>query len=497
MSLKTSRWQRLLLSAVAAAILYLPALGRPALLEPDEGRYAEIAREMVIRADYVTPHNDWVRYFEKPPLVYWMMAGSIRILGKNEFAVRLPTALFSIGEVVVTEALGEAIFGPAAGLLGAIALALSPIVIGFARFATLDPALAFFITAAMAAFYMAARSGDFARGGGRNWFILSAAMLGLGTLTKGPVALVLGGAIALIFILLQRRRREILRIPWLSSIIVYCAIVVPWFVIVARRHPGLLQFFFLHEHVNRYLKSTEHGWGPYFFGVVAIVGAWPWFYFAAAAVVDIWRNKSADNSLKRALKFLIIWFFVILIFFSIPRSKLGSYILPGIPPLAILAGYGLERFTLGVYRRGFIAWFAIINVAAGACAMAAILLAARRISGPLAIDGAIVAGALIVTAAATWAASYRDRRRIAVAVIALGMLIAAGSAAKAREDGAALFSYRRLADTIKPYLIPNSVFASYHHFVQSLPFYTGHREALVGYRGELAPFSRSTDARAS
>src|SRR5689334_9789776 len=126
---------RLLVCALFAAVLYLPALGRPALWEPDEGRYAEIAREMLLTHDFVTPRDNWVRYFEKPPLVYWAEALSIKLLGPSEFAVRLPAALTTVAEVTVTAALGEAMFGAAVGLAAAMVLALSPLVFGFARFA--------------------------------------------------------------------------------------------------------------------------------------------------------------------------------------------------------------------------------------------------------------------------------------------------------------------------------------------------------------------------
>jgi 4-amino-4-deoxy-L-arabinose transferase-like glycosyltransferase len=201
------RITRVALCAGVAALLYFTGLGRPALWEPDEGRYAEVAREMLLQGDYVTPRNDWVRYFEKPPLVYWVTAGAMKIFGANEFAARTPAALFSAGQVAVTEALGEAMFGPIAGVMGAVALALSPLFFAFARFATPDPALAFFFTAALASFYMAATSGymsaepgSLMRCDGRNWknlwmvlwMVLAAALLGLGTLAKGPVALALG-----------------------------------------------------------------------------------------------------------------------------------------------------------------------------------------------------------------------------------------------------------------------------------------------------------------
>src|SRR5579859_4468897 len=110
-----SRTRRQLIIAVVAALIYFVALGTPALWEPDEGRYAEIAREMVISGDYVTPRDDWVRYLEKPPLVYWMTAAAIRLLGRNETAARLPIAIASIAQIAIVQVLAETMFGPLAG----------------------------------------------------------------------------------------------------------------------------------------------------------------------------------------------------------------------------------------------------------------------------------------------------------------------------------------------------------------------------------------------
>ncbi|HUY18193.1 MAG TPA: phospholipid carrier-dependent glycosyltransferase [Candidatus Binataceae bacterium] len=493
-----SRPGRIALCAIIAALLYLPGLGTPALLEPDEGRYAEIAREMVVSGDYLTPRDDWVRYFEKPPLVYWANAASIRIFGPNEFAVRLPTALCSVGEVAVTEVIGETMFGAAAGMLGAMALALSPLFFGFARFATLDPALAFFFTAALGAFYLAIETPDLRARRSRTLLILASIMLALGTLTKGPVAIVLGGAIGLAFMLIQRRTREILRMPWLAMIAVYGAIVVPWFAIVAARNPGFLSFFLLHEHVARYLESSEHGWGPYLLVVVAAAGTWPWLYFACSGAAELWRERATNPARNRdPLAFLILWFGIVLIFFSIPRSKLGSYILPGLPPIAILAGFGLARFVKRGAGPAFLGWFAAINLAIGCAIGAALGVFANRLGRGLIIDGAMIAVAFIVIALAAIVPARRGRPAIALAIIAIAVLFASGAGLKLRRDAAAFYSYRRLARVVAPQLGPGCVLASYRHFVQSLPFYTGHREAIVGYRGELAPFSDDRDAQAS
>ncbi|HUY28635.1 MAG TPA: phospholipid carrier-dependent glycosyltransferase [Candidatus Binataceae bacterium] len=488
-----SRWLRIAMTAIVAAILYLPGLGRPALWEPDEGRYAEIAREMALSGDLVTPRNDYVRYFEKPPLVYWTAAAAIRIFGTTEFAVRLPAALFTAGQAAIVCAIGEVMFGAAAGLLGALALALSPLVFAFARFATLDPALAFFLSAAMGAFLAASRAPDFGAGAGRRWMLASAAMLALGTLVKGPVALVLGGAIALVWMLAERRTRELARMPLVSCAIVYLAIVMPWFVIAEHRNPGFLEFFFVHEHLERYMVSQEHGWGPWFFIPIVIGGAWPWIFFAPLGWLEMRRTPEAGRaSIFSSRNFLAAWFAVILIFFSIPRSKLGSYILPAMPPLAILAGYGLGRLR-DLPRKRWLAWmrtFAGVNSLAAAAACVGLYFAARRLPPGVALDGALLAAAIAAGAIAAWLlAGNPMRSAYAIAAIAIAMILTAGIAERARADAAAAVSYRELARGIAPYLGPGCILGSYHHYVQALPFYTATREMPIEYWGELAEFA--------
>jgi 4-amino-4-deoxy-L-arabinose transferase-like glycosyltransferase len=486
----SSRWYRAALCALVAAVVYLPGLGRPALWEPDEGRYAEIAREMVVSGDYVTPRVDQLRYFEKPPLVYWAEAGAIHVFGADEFAVRLPAALFTAGEVGVTCAIADAMFGAEVGILAALVLALSPLVFSFARFATLDPALAFFVSAALGAFYAAGRAADFSAKAARRWMWLAAAALALGTLAKGPVALLLGGGVALAWLVVERRTRDIAHIPFASCIAIYLAIVVPWFALAEARNPGFLSFFFVHEHLQRYLESREHGWGPYFFIPIVAGGAWPWLYFAPLAVVELRRGRERA-ALLPAFNFLATWFVLIFVFFSIPRSKLGSYILPAMPALAIAAAYGLWQLqSIGFARRS--AWlrgFAAANVAV---AVVAAVLAGWFVhprNAALAYDAWVIAAAVAAGAMAAWLLGRGERGAVpAAGAIALAMVVTIGFGERARSDVSAWVSYRSLARTISPYLAPGCVLASYRHYVQALPFYTGVRETPVEYRGELAEF---------
>jgi 4-amino-4-deoxy-L-arabinose transferase-like glycosyltransferase len=498
------RWprsRRIALCIALAALLYLPGLGRPALWEPDEGRYAEIAREIVESGDWVTPRNNYVRYFEKPPLMYWATAASMRILGPSEFAVRLPVALFTIGQIAIICALGEAMFGALAGLLSASVFALSPLIFGASRFLTLDPPLAFFVTLALAAFYAAADTGQFGSRTRRRLIALSAAAMALGAMTKGLVAPMLSGAIALAWLIASRRGRDAVHIPWLTCAAIFGAITLPWFVLAAMRNPGFIHFLLVHEHFERYLASSEHGWGPLFFVPIVVGGTWPWIVFAPAAVRRI-RDTTAAVHERSALLFVMIWFIAVFVFFSIPRSKLGLYVLPGVPPLAILAGYGLSRLAAAndLRRRRALGWFAASNLVIATAAVIAIevlILRSPDLSGVR--MGAIAAvWAWAAGSIAAFAADRLARSPLApIAAILIGGLVAMVALGQVRIATGNTNSYRELARAIAPELREGCTLASYRHLVQSLPFYTGGREALVSYRGELAPFGDSADAAAS
>jgi 4-amino-4-deoxy-L-arabinose transferase-like glycosyltransferase len=492
------RSSRVALAALIAALLYLPGLGSPALWEPDEGRYAEIAREMVVSGEYITPRDDQVRYFEKPPLVYWAEAVAIRLFGADEFAVRLPAALFTIGQVAATCLIGEAMFGAAAGFAGAVVLALCPLVFAFARFATLDPALAFFLTAAAGAFYFAAECPDFSGGAGRAWMLIASAMLALGTLAKGPVALVLGGSVALIWILLEGRGREVRRMPLLSCVAVYAVIVTPWFLLTAMRNPGFAGFFFVHEHLERFVSSREHGWGPYFFIPVVVAGTWPWLFFVPLGISAARELPEAhQRKVRSALRLLAVWFTVIFVFFSIPRSKLGSYILPALPPIAMVSGLALAQLgaTSRERRTRIAGGFALLNLAIAGVVIIVLVAIRARIGIALVLDGTAIAIVVAAGAVAAWALAARTNHAGYVfAAIALAMATTSWLGQSARIHAGATISYRDLARQIRPY--EGCVLGSYRHFVQALPFYTGRREILVQYWGELAPFAQTPDERA-
>src|SRR5262249_15235721 len=150
---------------------------------------------------------------------------------------------------------------------------------------------------------------------------------------------------------------------------IYLAIVAPWFAIAEWRNPGFLSFFFIHEHLMRFLESTEHGWGMWFFVPIVIGGAWPWLWFLPLGIRELYRESKpspgGSQTYRSDLRLLLTWFVMVFVFFSVPRSKLGTYILPAMPPIAIVAGFALARLMDldSGRRRAIRRTFAIVNAA--------------------------------------------------------------------------------------------------------------------------------------
>ena len=279
-------------------------------------------------------------------------------------------------------------------------------------------------------------------------------MLALGTLAKGPVALLLGGAIPFIWLAFERRLAEIRAMPLAACLIIYTLIVVPWFVLIESRNPGFLTFFFVHEHLQRYVSSSEHGWGPWFFIPIVLGGAWPWIFFVPLGWTAMrTRGASPDGAARSsAASFLAIWFVVIFVFFSIPRSKLGSYILPAMPPLAIVAGYGLARLPAldASRRRRLLAVVAFASLVLAAGLFMFFEFALAPINPALGLDGLLLAFALAAGPIAMyWLGRVPARIPYAIAALAIAMLATVPLAARARRDASPLSTYRGLATTVR------------------------------------------------
>ena len=331
--------------ALLVLFVYFWNLGSYGLIDPDEGRYSEIPREMLESGDFVTPRLNYVKYFEKPALHYWLTAGAFSLLGPSEFAARLVPALCGLGGCLLTFLLARRMTGSArAGGYSALVLAGTLLWFGVSRLNIIDMTLSFFFTAALFGYGMWLSDGDRPRGS--PWLLLFYAGMALATLSKGLVGVVLPGGIAVLHLLFARRWWDLPRIFPLLGIALYFALTAPWFWAVCRANPDFFDFFFIREHLLRYLTRVHGRHEPFWFFVPILLAALvPWtgmLLEALHAARGKWGLLPRSSGL-----FLGVWFAVPFLFFSLSSSKLIPYIAPCMPPLAILIGTALEILSRG------------------------------------------------------------------------------------------------------------------------------------------------------
>ncbi len=477
--------------AVAAAVLaflvlWFGNLDARRLIRPDEGRYAEIAREMAVSGDWITPRLNGIKYFEKPPLQYWATALSFRAFGQDEWTARLWPALMGALAVLVVWRAGRRVFGAEAGdLSGALAAGMLWIAAN-GHLNTLDMGLTAWLTVALAGFLWAQRDAALAserRAG------MTVAWTGcaLAVLSKGLVGLVLpGGAVAL-YLLASRQWALLTRLRPLAGVLLVAALCAPWFVAVSRANPEFARFFFVHEHFERFLTPVHRREAPWwYFLPLLLTGALPWTRLAMRAAWDAWRPEGTDF---RPRLFLLCWIAFPVLFFSASSSKLPSYILPVFPALAWLAGERLARLPAASLR-----WDALLLAPLAAGALALGLRLERYANARTTVemyrqfDHWVVAAALValLTAAVAFALSRRGRRLGAATVLSLGSLAAWQCAFTGHDGLSPSFSAAAIAAEVRPRLRPDCPFYSVRAYDQTLPFYLGRTVTLVEFEDEMA-----------
>ncbi len=449
------------------------------LAEPDEARYAEIPREMLASGDFVTPRLNGVPYLEKPPLLYWSNAASQRLFGLTPWAARLPTRLFGLGTVAMLLFGTAAIWGAPVGLAAAILYLAAPFGFAFSRVNLTDAPLTFFFTLTL----FLARATLRRRESGRPWIALSA-LTGLaasgGFLSKGLVAVVLPGGILLLWCLAARRTRALVPLVFGPALLIFLAAATPWFLLAESRTPGFLQFFFIHEHFQRFSTSVAQRPGPiYYFVLIFLAGFLPGVPFFFSSIKKAWRRDEPD-----AL-FFLIWFATVLVFFSVSRSKLPPYLMPAFPAAAALAArslFGRTPAGPGAWRLS--ALFAMLLPAFVIVSPTARAWVRGYGLAPLAIPGfaALLFG--------TWAAPGLAKRS---AALALGAFAAGWT-------GFALMAalvWPRIPPATDPHAICAAAAAAarddrasvvgYQAYLQGLPLALESPVPLADYVGELEP----------
>ena len=363
-------WLRdLLILAVVLGIPFFQYLGGLPLMDPDEGRYAEIPREMLERGDLITPTLNYVKYFEKPPLLYWINAASLKLFGQNEFAARFPSALCGLLTVLATYVIARKLYGRRAALLSALILGTSAGFVLQSRIILTDMLLTFCLTAALGSFIVAAgREGRRSRA--LPWYLFYL-FCALATLAKGLIGMVFPAGIIFFYLLLNRRWRLLSEMRLPSGLLLFLAVAAPWFVAVSLRNPEFAHFFFIHEHFQRFTSTVHDRSQPFWFFLPVLAGTMlPWSFFIPGALSRAWRDRHHEDG--RAGLYLLIWTVLIFLFFSKSSSKLIPYILPVLPPLSILVAHRFSLLVEGRAREIKVACImlgiTLFLLAAGACA---------------------------------------------------------------------------------------------------------------------------------
>jgi len=475
-------------------LIWFYMLGARTLVPSDEGRYAEMAREMVATQDWITTRLNGIKYFEKPPLQTWMNAITFEMFGLGEWQARLWTGLcglFGIGLVAYT---GRRVFNERVGFYAPLVLGSSLFWAGMAHVNTLDMGLAAMMTLSICALLLAQRN-DADRDEQRNWMLLCWAGMALAVLSKGLIGIVLPGAVLVLYTLFSRDWAIWKRLHMIKGLILFFVITTPWFVLVSMKNPEFPQFFFIHEHFQRFTTKIHSRTGPwYYFLPILLLGIIPWLGVFLQSLLTGARDEhsgSSFNSLSsgkfQPRKMLLIWSVFIFVFFSISSSKLPSYILPIFPTLALLIACYLERAS-------FKAVVLSASLVAVPCAIAMAFiprvpaLAKDAYSLPLVTAHVpwIYAATIIAFIGAVLAIRFaRSQKDLAMVFLAAGTFIA-GQVLMLGHDPQGRYSAGvDYVPVLQAELTPETPMYLVGRYEQALPFYLQRTMTLVRHADEM------------
>jgi 4-amino-4-deoxy-L-arabinose transferase-like glycosyltransferase len=351
-SLGERSWSTLL--CLICLIVLFHGLGSAALFEPDEGRNAEKAREILLLGDWVTPHQNFLPTLDKPIFFYWLIALCFKIFGLAEWSARLPSVLSAIGCLFLVYRFARKQWGMWEALWSCLVLVTSVEFLVLSRIVIFDMTLTLFIAWALMSFYAAQEAGR-STSGNLHWLTMYAA-IGAATLVKGLVGVIIPGMVVFCYLLFSRKWFLLSRMKIALGAMVFMVIVAPWYVWVEIRNPGYLRYFLWEEHFVRYLTThfgRTRNW--YYFFVVLGVGFLPWSFILPVTIRSLFRRLAEEVNL-----FLVLWLILPFIFFSASHSTLPHYILPIFPALALLTGRALGMQDYDSAKRRWWCFFILL-----------------------------------------------------------------------------------------------------------------------------------------
>jgi 4-amino-4-deoxy-L-arabinose transferase-like glycosyltransferase len=425
------------------AVVFFYGLGRLPFIGPDEPRYAEVAREMYTTGDWITPRLGGIKWFEKPALTYWLLAAGYAVFGENEFGARFGVAAVSTFGALLLYFFGRRARSARFGYLSAAALVTCGLWPGFARGVTCDLPLTVAIETALLSFFLW-ESKESETGAGRLWYVFCFA-LGLATLAKGLVGVVLPMMIIAPYLILTGAWKSLLR-PRLLILgaLIFLGTAAVWYApVIARNGREFIDEFFVGHHFRRYLSNKyRHPQPFYFFPLVAVAGSFPWSFYLLSSVgqtlVCLGRRLSRSNiersgviwGLLRQTKvcptdrlnlLLLFWIAAPIVFFSFSWSKLPGYILPVFPAVALMVGGELERWWSDESRPPVAPQFLTAPLTAAAGIGAGVLL--QRELGLSARDAWLMGSIAVLASAVHLGLLFFKNGRVATLYLPIGLAV--------------------------------------------------------------------------
>ena len=461
-------------------VAWFCALSARPLSEPDEGRYAEVAREMWVSGDWLTPRLDGFDFFDKPPLHYWASAIAYSLFGANPFGARLWCALTGLMSMAAVHWAGSRLFSREVGTSAALVLGSSLLFMLGAHINTLDMGVSAFLTVAIALFLVA----QFDASAARYRLGLTLGMwvaIALAVLSKGLIGVVLPGAALVVYACWQRDFAILRRVSPLTGAAVVLLICAPWFVEMCRRHPEFFDYFFIRQHVTRFLTNEDNRNKQIWFYVpVVLLGLFPWCLF-----IPLKKNAfAAIIHREPAQVFLLSWVAIVFFFFTVSHSKLPFYILPLFPALALIIALFLASLSaralivrLWVTATLLLCFYAFAQLAAPFITPSS---KSELVSHGLHTLASALLPILIATIVSI-ALAHAGRRQLIVWVIALASLTGWQWALHSYAADADFNSAKQAADLLRPSIDANTKIFTFQRNLRGLPFYLGHFVVVVGH----------------
>jgi 4-amino-4-deoxy-L-arabinose transferase-like glycosyltransferase len=472
--------------AVLCGIIWFSLLGYRDLFDPDEGRYAEIPAGMVLTGDWVTPRLNGVKYFEKPVFQYWATAAVYTVAGKSNATARIVPALAGFLTALFVAWVALQLYGPAAARFTFLFSISSLMWVAVGHILNLDMLLSSFIVAGIGSLAVAQANRE-DKTKSRNWMLAGWATLALALLTKGLIGIVLPAGSVLVYSLWQRDWAIWKNLHIIKGLMLFLLIAAPWFIVVSKVNPEFANFFFIHEHWDRYTSAVHNREEPsWYFVPYLILGVMPWLTISLAAMFRpafSWLPEQPGSFNPTRL----LWCFatVTFVFFSMGNSKLPAYILPIIPIIAILAGQrmasretvGGDRWTLAVF--GLIVLGVAFNVNQLANERYTVDMWQQYQPWLLGAGGLLVVGSVV-------AFINKSKPLLAWSIAAPCALLAIQMMIWGAQSIAEVRSSYRLATVITEFIPEGAPVFSIKTFPKSVPFYLGRTITIVDHTGELA-----------